>query len=61
MSRHVWKSRGRALSRTYQRTDLVQGIHLRAGIPLLLGTVVLTAQTLAWLEMIPPLEFSRPV
>ncbi len=58
MSRHVWKSQGRTLSRTYQRTDLLQGIHLAASLPLFVGTLTLVVQVMARLEVIPSMEFS---
>jgi hypothetical protein len=60
MSRHVWKSQGRTLSRTYQRTDLLQGIHLAASLPLFVGVVTLSTQTLAFMESVPSLQFSLP-
>ncbi len=57
MTRHAWQLQGRTLFRTYQRTDLLQGIHLAACLPLFLGTLTLAAQALAFVEVVPPMEF----
>jgi len=39
---------------------LLQGIHLAASLPVLIGTVILAAQTLVFLGTVPPMEFSLP-